>query len=232
MRDAGSLENLLGKTELFRGLSEVERAKIAEAMTPVTFARSVSIFSRGDAGTQLYVVLEGRVRLSVLTEDGRELAFAHATAGDVFGEIATVDGGPRTADASALTAVKAMALSRPALDRLMSTMPSLSRAIALFVCQRLRATDVKLETIVMHPIEVRLARLFLALARQQGASKGRATVKLDISQGEIALLVGASRPKVNAALMALADQGAVETKGKDFVCDVDTLTEIAGDPGA
>jgi CRP/FNR family transcriptional regulator, cyclic AMP receptor protein len=226
-----SIDDLLARTELFRTLSPTQRSAIQQAMVPITFAKGTSIFSRGDPGGHLYLVTDGRVRLSVLTEDGRELAFAHATPGDVFGEIAAIDGGPRTADASAIVAVKAMALSKANVERCLGEMPALARAIAAFLCVRLRNTDVKLETIVMHPIEVRLARLILAFARTQGFGddKLKAVIKLDINQSELGLLIGASRPKVNAALVGFVDTGVIEQRLKEVICNLGELRAIAGE---
>jgi CRP/FNR family transcriptional regulator, cyclic AMP receptor protein len=231
MQSNPSIDELLAQTELFRALSPAQRATIQQAMVPIAFTKGASIFSRGDAGGHLYLVTEGRVRLSVLTEDGRELAFAHATSGDVFGEIAAIDGGPRTADASAIVATKAMSLSKANVERFLGEMPTLAKAVAAFLCLRLRNTDVKLETIVMHPIEVRLARLILAFARSQGHGddKMSAVIKLDISQSELGLLIGASRPKVNAALVGFADTGVIEQRPKEVVCQLNELRAIAGE---
>ena len=83
------------------------------------------IFSRGDPGREIYLVIEGRIRLSVLSSDGRELSFDHAGPGHVFGEIATLDGGERTAGATAISRVQAMALPQKALMELIENIPRL-----------------------------------------------------------------------------------------------------------
>jgi len=84
-----AIVELLGKAALFGSLSEVDRAAIAGRMRRVRFEPDQMIFSRGDPARDLYLVLEGRIRISVLSSDGRELSFDHVGPGDIFGEIAT-----------------------------------------------------------------------------------------------------------------------------------------------
>jgi CRP/FNR family cyclic AMP-dependent transcriptional regulator len=225
-----AIVELLGRTPLFGSLDEAERHAVAEEMREVNFDPSQVIFARGDAGREIYLVVSGRVRLSVLTAEGRELSFAHAEAGSIFGEIAMLDGGPRSADATAVGKVSALSLSKPALKRLMETQPHVADAAVRFLCSRIREADQQLEAIALYPIEGRLARFFLAAARAKapGSKEGRVTIELPISQSELALLIGASRPKVNTALSMLESSGALERNGSKIVCDIEELQAIAG----
>lgn len=116
MSDPDKLAEAMGETGLFSNLDEGTRQLIAKEMRPVSFAAGQSIFSRGDLGRELYFIVQGRVRLSILSVEGRELAFAHAGEGSIFGEIAMLDGGPRTADATAVAKTDAMSLSQGAMD--------------------------------------------------------------------------------------------------------------------
>lgn len=220
----------LGKTRLFAPLPAGDLAAIAQAMRAVDFPAGQVIFQRGDAGKELFLVVEGRVRLSILSVEGRELSFAHATAGDVFGEIATLDGGERSADATAVSKVSAMVLSQAVLNRLMEASPAVGRSVIAFLCARIRDTDQQLEAIALHPIEVRLARLFLSAVRlQAGAAKtGKVALALGMSQSELGLLIGASRPKVNGALAMLEESGGIVRDDKGIVCDLERLQDIAG----
>src|SRR5262249_43545907 len=106
-----TVTDLLAKNSLFANLPADTMATVAQQMRPVSYTNGQQIFSRGDAGTELYLLLEGRVRLSIISLDGRELAFTHAGPGDIFGEIATLDGGARTADATAVASSKGLTLS-------------------------------------------------------------------------------------------------------------------------
>ena len=221
---------MLSKTALFGPLEAEHRRAVVQEMREISFDANQAIFARGDAGRDIFFVMTGRVRLSVLTPEGRELSFAHAEAGQIFGEIAVLDGGMRTADATAVTKVQSLALSKSALMRLIETRPKVGEGVIKFLCSRVREADQQLEGIALYPIEVRLARFFLAAARQKGELKpeSKVIVDLPISQSELALLIGASRPKVNAALALLEDGGAIKRSDGRFTCDIDDLEAIAG----
>ncbi len=225
----------LGRASMFHDLSEADRRAIAGEMREVSYKPNQVIFGRGDAGRDIYLVTSGRVRLSILTPEGRELSFAHAEPGTVFGEIAMLDGGPRTADATAVAKTTALTLSTAAFHRLAETRPAMSAAAIRLLCRRLREADQQLEGIALYPIEIRLARFFLAAARQKDAARSKdgsdaetVTIDLDMSQSELALLIGASRPKVNTALSLLEDGGAITRQGAKIICDMDTLNDMAG----
>ena len=224
-----AIVDLLGKTALFGTLADADRTVIAARMRRVDFDPDQMIFSRGDPGREIYLVLEGRIRLSILSSDGRELSFAHAGPGSVFGEIATLDGGERTAGATAISKVQAMALPQRAMLELIENNPKVAQAAIRFLCTRLRETDQRLEAIALHRIEVRLARLMLSALKLQSPGAAGKDVALDLgmSQGELALLIGASRPKVNIALTMLQDMGAITRAGSKLTCDTEVLQSIA-----
>jgi len=224
-----AIVDLLGKSALFGSLADTDRAAIAARMRRVDFEPDQMIFSRGDPGREIYLVLEGRIRLSILSSDGRELSFAHAGPGNIFGEIAALDGGERTAGATAISRVQAMALPQRAMMELIENNPKVGLAAIRFLCTRLRETDQRLEAIALHRIEVRLARLMLSALKLQSPGAAGKDVALDLgmSQGELALLIGASRPKVNIALTMLEDMGAITRAGSDYTCDLEILESVA-----
>jgi CRP/FNR family cyclic AMP-dependent transcriptional regulator len=221
---------LIENAPLFEPLDDADRRALLAEMRPVNFDAGQVIFSRGDPGREIYLVTKGRVRLSVLTAEGRELSFAHAETGAVFGEIAMLDEGTRSADATAVIRTEALSMGRGVFMRLAESRPHLVEAVVRFLCQRLRDADQQLEAIALCPIEVRLARFFLAAARQKDpdAVEGNVAIDLGMSQGELALLIGASRPKVNTALSLLESGGAITRKGSQFNCDIDELSLVAG----
>lgn len=219
---------VLAKAPLFAALDAAARQAVAQEMREASYSAGQAIFSRGDPGTEMHVVVSGRVRLSVLTADGRELSFAHAEPPSIFGEIAVFDGRARSADATAVSKVQTLTLSKAAFGRLLGQQPQVAEAAIRFLSARLRDADEQLEAIALHPIEARLARFFLAAARQKDPSgkSERITLSIPISQSELALLVGASRPKVNAALALLEAEGAIERKGSEVVCDIVALSGL------
>ena len=222
---------LLGRTDLFGSLDEADRMTVAREMREESYAADELIFAKGDPAEGIYLVVEGRVRLSVLSVDGRILSLNHASMGSIFGEIATLDGGVRTADATALTRVCAMTLPRAPFIRLIESNPPVARAAIHFVCARLRKTTEQIEAIALHAIEVRLARFLLSaitMSKSPRTTPRPVHLELGMSQSELALLLGASRQKVNAALSALEEVGAVQrVDGRHFACEVAKLERIA-----
>ena len=198
-------------------------------MRETTYDVGQLIFGRGDAGEALYLVVEGGVRLSVLSAEGRALSFGHAGRGELFGEIAALDGQARTADATALTRATIMVLARSSLKRLMETRPHLAEAAIALLCRKLRKTSEQIEAIALHSTQVRLARFLLtAIAMKEGEAKSRPFVlDLGMSQTELGLLLGASRSKVNEALANLEKLGAARHTGRHIECNWSVLQDIA-----
>ena len=228
MSAKNNLVPLLAGTDLFVGLSPEELAVCAAAFRELRFKKGEMVFARGDPAARLYLVIEGRVRLAVTSEEGRELSFRHATAGELFGEIAALDGSPRTADATALTDVTAYALERQTFRDLWSTHPGISAGVIAGLCRRLRDTSSQLEAIALHPLEVRLARfLLITLGKPEVAPGKRVPLELGFSQSELAQLLGASRPKVNTALGALESTGAIVRTLDRLFCDPAKLAQVA-----
>ncbi|MGQ0457210.1 MAG: Crp/Fnr family transcriptional regulator [Hyphomicrobium sp.] len=222
--------DLLAKAPLFGSLDEASRSAVVLEMREATYDVGQTIFSRGDAGGDLHLLARGRVKISVLTSDGRELSFAHAEPPAVFGELALFDGLPRSADATAVNRVVTLMLSKASLSRLLTQHAPVAEAALKYLSGKLRQADEQLEAIALHPIEARLARFFLTAARQKDPSgkSGKVTLALPISQSELALLIGASRPKVNAALSMLEAEGAIERRGQQVICDVEVLSGLGG----
>src|SRR5258705_747026 len=223
-----SVAQLLSRTKLFGSLGDASRLDVARQMRESSFQTGQSIFARGDVGKDVYLVTEGRVRLSVLSSEGRELTFFNAGPGDVFGEIAALDGRRRTADATAVGPVRAMTLSHTSLQHLVATWPEFAGAVITFLCSRIRETDIQLEGVALHRIEVRLARFLLGLLRQRetGVVSDRETIDIGMSQGELALLLGPSRPKVNTALTVLEEMDAIRRQETLVDCNVKILMEL------
>jgi CRP/FNR family transcriptional regulator, cyclic AMP receptor protein len=221
--------DLLAKAPLFGALDPEVLARVALEMRERNFEPGHLIFARGDPGHSIYLVADGRVRLSINSADGRALAFAHACSGDIFGEIAALDGGPRSADATALTAVRVLVLSQASLKQLMAGNPLIAEAMIAFLCKRMRVTSDKFEDVAFNPIEQRLARFLLHVVkmRQQLDSAAHGAFEIGMSQSELALLIGTSRQTVNSALTALEKCGAVKRCGALLEYDLERLTRAA-----
>ncbi len=228
MATVAEIADLLQAAPMFAELSDQDRGIIAKQMREVSLTPSQMLFARGDPGRSVYLVLDGRVRLSVVSSDGRELSYLHAGRGQLFGEIAAIDGGERTTDAKAVSHVKLMQLDAPSLMRLFEANPSFALACCRFLCRRLRGTNTTLESVALHPIEVRVARYLLGLVKRgEGQQQSKARITGLLSQSELALLIGASRPRVNLAFQLLEDMGAIQREGDGMQCNLKELEDIA-----
>ena len=229
MEDAPAVTELLARSALFGALTFAQRQVLAQEMRNVALDAGEVLFARGDPGNEIYLVVEGRIRISVLSSDGRELSFAHAVAGDIFGEIAALDGSPRSADATAITPVRLKTLSQSALLRLLSTSTTVAIAVIKLLCGRLRDVSEHFEAIALHPIEVRLARLLLdTLEERETAGGAKVTsLTLGITQNELALLMGSTRQRANVALMLLEKAGAIRRSGDVLDCNLEALSRMA-----
>ena len=220
--------DLLAGTELFKGLTGADLANCASRFHRVRFAKGEALFARGAAGESLYVIAEGQVRLSVANNEGRELSFQVAHAGDVVGEIAVLDGRPRSAEAVALTAVTTYAIDRRSFRELWSAHPNISAAVISFLCWRIRDASDRLEAIALDPMEVRLAKfLLLALNGRKAPPGRRVPLELGFNQSELAQLLGASRSKINVAMGDLESAGVIHRTADRLFCDPDKLAQIA-----
>lgn len=229
MADVETVDALLAATDLFGAIPPTVRRDCAGLFQEVRFDKGRTLFVHGDRGTHAYVVAEGLVRMTLTTAAGGELNVRIARPGSLVGEIAALDGGVRSADATALTPVVAQAVAAADLDRLIARHPDFARAVVRLLCTRLRATTDQLEGIALHSIEVRLARLLHdALGGRTTASGRRPALELGYSQSELARLIGSSRPKTNLALGALEAAGAIRRTADRIFCDPTLLAGIAG----
>lgn len=229
MSDADALA-LIRRQSLFKGLEPDDTARIAGLLRRRRWPAGTTLFQRGDAGREMILVAAGRIRLSVLSAEGKELALRHAEAGSLVGEMAVLDGGARSADATAVTPVEGYVLAKPDLDRLVLERPAIALAFVAWLCGRLRETTEQMETIALYRLEARLARFLLGFVRQKAPGReptGSVRLDLPLNQSEIADIVGATRPKVNRAFADLEESGAIARTPDGVICRLDRLAEIA-----
>jgi len=212
---------------LFGPLDQEDSELLAPVLRRRKFAPRQVVFQRGDIADEVYHVISGRLQVSVFSSDGRELAFRIAGPGSIVGEIGVIDLGCRTADVVAAAPTEVTALRRSDLESLLIHRPSLAVRMSRFLCERLRETSEQLEAQALQRIEERLARLLIRLLPATGANQKDIELPLIFSQSDAASLIGASRPKVNAAFCSLEARGAIRRKGKMLVCDPSALRMIA-----
>ena len=220
--------SLLSHTSLFGGLASDDLVACAHAFTEKHLDKGQTLFLRGDPGTDLYLVEAGRIRLAISTLNGRRLSFQLATEGDLFGEIGALDGKPRTADATAITESKVLCLERGVFSDLYAARPTFATGVVTFLCRRIRQMTTQFESVALEPLHVRVARFILSALGSHTAPPGRRIpLELGFSQSELSQLLGASRPKVNAAMASLEKAGAMTRTLDRLFCDPRKLARIA-----
>ena len=228
MSEHRQVAQMLAASSLFGTCTPEAIEDCAARFRPQTLQKREMLFARGDPANHIYLVSEGLVRLAIATSEGRELSFQIVGSGELFGEIGVLDGRDRSAEAVALEATVAYRLEKSDFTRLRSAHPSVTESVILFLCARLRVVSDRLETIALYPLEARLARfLVLSLRGREEAPGKRVPLELAYSQTELAQLLGASRPKLNAALGELERVGAVKRTSDRLFCDRAKLAQIA-----
>lgn len=166
--------------------------------------RGAMIFSRGDPGTSLFMVVSGSVKISIQSAGGKDAVFNLINAGGVFGEIALLDGKPRTADAIAATDCQLLVLDRRDFIPLIGGNPDVALSLIEVLCERIRRTSDQVEEVIFLDLERRLAKTLLRLSEAGKATPlGR---KLTITQREVGQIIGMSRESTNKQLRAWQDR--------------------------
>src|SRR5215831_8177902 len=190
---------LLGDCVLFRKLAPPERNALAVRAHMRSFDAGDTIFLMGTLRDSMIAVLEGEVRISVPSAEGKEVVLAIVHAGEVFGEIAMLDGKPRSADAKALTPCSLAVLDRRDVFSVLARNPTAWLGLVEVLCSRLRHTDQHLVEVALLGVQQRLAKSLLRIV-DAPCNQASNRTELRLSQYELANLVGASRESVNKCL--------------------------------
>jgi CRP/FNR family transcriptional regulator, cyclic AMP receptor protein len=201
--------SLLEKCTLFSALDEKARGELASYVWPRNFTAGTPIFQLGDQGDSMMAIVVGTVRISLPTIRGKEIILADLRAGDLFGEIALLDGKSRSANATALTNCELMILERRHVLPFLERSPSACTKLMELLCARIRRSDERMSDIAFHDLPVRLAKTLLNYP-----SQGRGTIKLSLSQNELAEMVSGTRENVNRCLRDWQRQGILELKNR------------------
>ncbi|MDM7932485.1 Crp/Fnr family transcriptional regulator [Tabrizicola sp.] len=187
------------------------------------------IFEKGDPGDFMLALTQGRMKLSNLSQNGRELLIRIAEAGDLVGEIACLDGAERSSAATAVTRVEALVLSRKDYREIASRFPALHEAAIGHLGALLRGTNDRLESVSLYQLHARFARFLLFSLHQMNGEDLEAfeMLGLNVNQTDLGLLVGASRPKLNRMLQEFRELGVLEQDGTVWRCNVAALRQIA-----
>ena len=212
------MEGLLARVPLFAALDAESAASLEATLTRRTLARGHAVFSEGDAGDRLFVILDGKVKISRAAADGRENLLAVLGAAEMFGELSLFDPGPRTASATTVTTSTLASLDHDDLRPLLIERPGVAVQLLKALAQRLRRTNEAMADLVFTDVPGRVAKALLDLSAKFGVPEDGATrVRHDLTQEELAQLVGASRETVNKALSEFAHRGWLRIEGRSVL---------------
>ncbi len=219
-------DEALAHASLFSALDGEAAAALRASMVPVEVARGNVLFSEGDPGDRLYVINEGKIKLGATSSDGRETLLAILGPGEMFGELSFFDPGPRNATAVALTDVSMLGVGHAVLEPWLAGRPEVAASLLGALARRLRRTNEAMADLVFSDVPGRVAKALLDLAAKFGEPipDGGVHVVHDLTQEELAQLVGASRETVNKALADFQNRGWIrlEQRGVDLL-DIERL---------
>ncbi len=209
---------VLRRAPLFDGLDEESAKALRRQMPDVKLSRGEHLFLEGDAGDRLYVVLEGKMKLTRAAADGRESLWSVLGPGEMFGELSLFDPRPRTSTASAVTDVTLAALAHDALRPWLLDRPDVSMHMLQALARRLRRANDVTANLVFTDVPGRVAKNLLDLADRFGEQdRDGLHVHHDLTQEELAQLVGASRETVNKALADFAARGWLQISARSVL---------------
>jgi CRP/FNR family transcriptional regulator len=222
-------DDVVRQAPLFAALDQEAADALRATMSRVELDRGAVLFHEGDPGDRLYVIVEGKVKLGRASGDGRENLLAILGPGEMFGELSLFDPGPRNATATAIADTVLIGLGNEDLTAWLSGRPAVARQLLSALARRLRRTNEALADLVFSDVPGRVAKQLLDLSERFGTSvEDGLRVSHDLTQEELAQLVGASRETVNKALADFASRGWLRLEARAVVLlDVERLRKRA-----
>jgi len=188
------IDSNLHNTPLFSALDEEAAVALRQSMVPQSVKKGHTLFEEGEPGDRLYVVTEGKIKLSHASGDGRESLLMVLGPGDMFGELSLFDPGPRTATASAVTDSKVLGLGNTDLNPWLAGRPEVAKALLKALAHRLRRTNETMSDLVFADVPGRVAKALLELGEKFGTKTADGLyVHHDLTQEELATSWGLAR---------------------------------------
>jgi CRP-like cAMP-binding protein len=223
-RSAASYAAVLHAGRWFADLDDDFRRELLDCARVRTLRDGEVLFVRGDPPTGLFAVVDGAIRVTAVTEAGREVVLTRMEPPAWFGEIAVFDGHPRTHDAVADGATVVVHVPQAELHEVLGREPRWWRDLGVLVAAKLRLSFVAMEEAAALPLAARLARRLVLLAEGHGEHMGHRRRVVAIAQEQLASMLGASRQSVNAALKDWESRGVLRLQyGQIEIVDVDAL---------
>lgn len=219
---------LLKEHFLLSQMSTVDLSQLAAFSHLTSFKSGASIFRQGDTDTDLMIVVSGRIRLSATSSDGRELLVNVVENGHMFGEIAVIDGNPRSYDATAVENSEILLVRRGDLLPFLEKRPELCLTFLASLCERLRRSETRVQDSVFLGAGPRLARQLLNFAKLNGRPDGASIIIEFISQTDFANALGVSRETINRQLCKWRGEKIISFERRSYkILNLEVLKQIA-----
>lgn len=216
--EAEQAASLLARTPLFAGLDESELRGLGACARRRSYQRGEYIFHQGDTGDAVFVLVEGRVKVIFVSADGDEMILATLAPPDVFGELALIDGGSRSASIQTLEPTTVLTLTRGTLLDLMSRQPGVTDVVLRSLGTLVRRMIAQASDLVFMDLHGRVAKLLLRLIEDSAAHPGQGvSIDLKMTQADLAAMVGGSRQSVNQILHHFERRGYLRLEGHRLI---------------
>jgi CRP-like cAMP-binding protein len=214
---------------LFAALDSEGAAALRASLTETVVPKGDALFVEGEPGDRMYVIVDGKVKLGQTSSDGRETLLGVLGPGEMFGELSLFDPGARTSTATALTDVVVLGLSHDQLLPWLAGRPEVASALLQALARRIRRTNEAMADLVFSDVPGRVAKALMDLGEKFGTvTPDGLMVTHDMTQEELAQLVGASRETVNKALADFAQRGWIRLESRQvLILDVERLGKRA-----
>ncbi|MEI7429385.1 MAG: Crp/Fnr family transcriptional regulator [Betaproteobacteria bacterium] len=214
------MTHMLAGSQLFSTFPPEALGELAKQAVIKNVPEKQIVFEKGDPGSQMFAILQGRVKISSFSEDGKEVIFAILESGDFFGETSLLDDLPRSATCTAIEDCQMITLERKNFIPFLERNPKLAIHLLSLLSQRLRGADEQMEGITFFPLAARLARKLLALAAEHGDVVGtRIEIAMNISQLELANMICVTRESVNKQLNLWVKDGLISLSQRLIVIE-------------
>jgi CRP/FNR family transcriptional regulator len=221
---------VLKELDIFRSLDAPQRKRIASLASIHVFAEKQVIYMPSEPRARLYAIISGRVKLTQLSPEGKELVLCVLGKGEVFGELCLFDKGPHSTLATALEEAEIIAIKCSDLAKFMTEDPELVTALGKHVGERIRTLEQKIADFVFKDVAQRLAGLLVDMARDHGSrdSSGRHVIEMKITHQDLAGLIGSTRETTTTTLNHFRDEGLIDfQRGRIIVQDIRNLEKAA-----
>jgi len=222
----------LKRINLFSEMSDAEMKQLEGITRMEAVKRKEPIYLPGDPGDSVFLLKSGKVKISKISEDGREITLAILEPGEIFGELEALDDSPRDTVAEALDDTHICVIKREDFESLLKRKPDLSFKLTKLIGLRLKRIGTRIEDLVFKDVHARLANLLLEFSQRYGVKeKEGIQIGIKITHQEMANLIGSTRETVSMALGEFKRQGLIDLEGRKILILRDDRLSLIAHPG-